>query len=63
MKKNVGNIDRIIRIIIGLMILGAGYYYESWLGLIGIVPIMVALINRCPLYMPFGINTCRSKEK
>ena len=63
MKRNVGRADRIARIIIGLAILGAGYYFECWLGLIGIVPILTAAINWCPLYMPFGINTCRSKGK
>jgi len=62
MEKNIGKLDRIIRIIIGLMILGAGVYYENWLGLIGIIPIAVALINRCPLYLPLGINT-KKKDK
>ncbi|NPD47800.1 MULTISPECIES: DUF2892 domain-containing protein [unclassified Lentimicrobium] len=61
MKKNVGNIDKILRIIIGVLLLAAGYQYECWLGLIGIVPIVTAFVNVCPLYLPFGIST-RKKE-
>jgi len=34
MKTNVGTIDRIIRIIVGCAILGAGYYFKSWWGLV-----------------------------
>jgi hypothetical protein len=63
MKKNVGSADRIIRFIMGLVILGLGYYFQSWWGLIGIVPIFTASINWCPAYLPFGISTCRSKQK
>ena len=61
MKKNVGNIDKILRIIIGILLLAVGYQYECWLGLIGIIPISTAFISSCPLYLPFGINT-RKKE-
>ncbi len=57
MKKNVGSTDRIIRIIIGLAIGAIGYYYQSWWGLLGLIPILTALINFCPLYVPFKINT------
>ncbi len=57
MKKNVGSADRIIRIILGLAIGGVGFYYQSWWGLLGLVPIFTALINFCPLYAPFKINT------
>ena len=63
MKKNVGSADRIIRIIMGIVILGLGYYFHSWWGLIGIVPIFTASINWCPAYMPLGISTCRTKQK
>ncbi len=57
MKKNVGSVDRIIRIILGLAIGGIGYYYQSWWGLLGLIPVLTALINFCPLYTPFKINT------
>lgn len=57
MKTNVGKTDKIVRILIGLGIGAAGYYYNSWLGLIGIVPIFTALVNWCPLYVPFKLST------
>ena len=59
MKKNIGKTDKVIRIIIGLLIGAAGLYFESWLGLIGVIPIATALVSRCGLYVPFGINTCK----
>ncbi|MCU0304163.1 MAG: DUF2892 domain-containing protein [Thermoanaerobaculales bacterium] len=58
MKRNVGSVDRIIRIALGLAIGGTGLALHSWLGLIGLVPIATALIGRCPAYLPFGISTC-----
>lgn len=59
MKCNVGKTDKVIRIIIGLAIGAAGYYFKSWWGLVGIVPVFTALISWCPLYLPFGIKTCK----
>ncbi|MDZ7777110.1 MAG: DUF2892 domain-containing protein [Bacteroidales bacterium] len=63
MKCNVGRTDKVIRIVLGLAIGAAGYFYSSWLGLIGIVPIATALINWCPLYLPFGIKTCKTEQQ
>jgi len=62
MIKNVGSTDKIVRIVIGVLIGAAGFYFKSWLGLIGIVPIFTALIGWCPLYLPFGIKTCRTPK-
>jgi len=59
MNKNVGSVDKVIRLIIGVAIIGAGIVFKSWWGAIGIVPIFTALINWCPLYFPFGIKTCK----
>ena len=58
MKTNIGSVDRIIRVIIGLAILGAGLAYHSWLGLIGLVPLLTAVVRFCPAYLPLGLNTC-----
>jgi len=58
MKTNVGSIDRIVRIIAGCAILGAGYYFKSWWGLVGLLPILTGLVRFCPAYLPFGLNTC-----
>ena len=57
-KKNIGQTDRIIRIIIGLIIIGAGIKFGTWLGAIGAVPILTALIGWCPPYDMLGFNTC-----
>ncbi|MGK9368223.1 YgaP family membrane protein [Melioribacter sp. Ez-97] len=62
MKKNVGGGDKTFRIILGLVILILGIIYESWWGLIGLIPLGTALIGWCPLYLPFGISTCKTKE-
>ncbi|MDZ7376401.1 MAG: DUF2892 domain-containing protein [candidate division KSB1 bacterium] len=62
MKKNVGSIDRVIRVILGLAIIGLGIGFKSWLGLIGLVPMLTAIIGWCPLYRPFGISTCKVKS-
>lgn len=62
MKKNVGSLDRIIRIVVGVALL-AGYAFNSggaysWLYLIGIIPIVTGFMNFCPLYRILGIRTC-----
>lgn len=59
MKRNAGTADRIVRIIIGIAALGAGYYFQSWLGLIGLVPLFTGLVGWCALYPMLGINTCK----
>lgn len=62
MKCNVGKIDKVIRVIIGLAIGAAGFYFKSWWGLVGLVPIFTALISWCPLYLPFGLTTCKKQK-
>lgn len=57
MKKNVGSADRIFRIIIGLLAIGLGIGFQSWWGIIGIVPLLTAIFNFCPLYTVAGIST------
>lgn len=59
MKRNAGTADRIVRILIGIAALGAGYYFQSWLGLIGLVPLFTGLVGWCALYPMLGINTCK----
>lgn len=62
MKANVGSPDKVIRIVLGAVIIGAGFYFKSWFGLIGIVPLLTALMNFCPLYSIIGVNTCIVKK-
>jgi len=62
LKKNVGTIDRALRIILGLALL-AGFFLDSgaaysWLYLIGIIPLVTGLMSSCPLYAIFGMSTC-----
>ena len=63
MKVNMGKPDKVIRLILGAGIIGAGVYFQSWWGAIGAIPIVTAFINWCPLYFPFGISTCKVKQK
>lgn len=63
MKRNVGNIDRVIRIVIGLAILLAGFYFGSWWGAVGLVPLLTAAIGWCPLYLPLGLSTCSVEKR
>jgi hypothetical protein len=57
MKSNVGTVDKAIRFVIGAVIIAIGYYYQSWWGLLGLIPLATAAFGFCPAYLPFGINT------
>ena len=59
---NIGSVDRVIRIIAGVAIIGLGVAYQSWWGAIGIVPLGTALIRWCPPYAMLGISTCKTKD-
>jgi len=61
MTLNVGSADKIVRIIIGLAVIGWGIWAKSWWGAIGIVPLATALMNFCPLYSVCGIKTTSAK--
>ena len=62
MKANVGAIDRLIRIIAGLIIAIIGVIFDSWWGLVGLIPLATGLFKFCLLYVPFKISTA-GKEK
>jgi len=61
--KNVGTVDKVIRIILGLVLLALVFVgpQTPW-GWIGIIPLATGLIGFCPLYSVFGINTCPTKK-
>lgn len=63
MNKNVGKTDRIIRIVLGTLLIGAGFYFNTWWGLVGLIPILTASLGWCPLYLPFGLSTCATKQQ
>ena len=63
MEKNVGGIDRVVRVIVGLGLLTLIFVLEGssrWWGLIGFVPLATAALGWCPAYLPFGIKTCKT---
>lgn len=65
MIQNVGGIDRILRIIVGLALLSLLVLLEGnarWWGLIGLVPLGTALLRWCPAYTLIGVNTCPTKQ-
>lgn len=62
MKCNVGKTDRLIRASIGTIIAAAGIYYESWWGLIALVPLLTAAFCFCPLYTLLNISTCQDHK-
>ncbi len=56
---NVGGIDRILRIVAGVAIIGAGLYLPTWWGAIGAIPLVTGLLGICPAYYPLGFSTCQ----
>ena len=63
MKLNVGGIDRILRIVVGLVLIGLTLTgtIGVW-GWLGVVPLATGAIGWCPPYSIFGFNTCSMKE-
>jgi hypothetical protein len=65
MIRNVGGIDRILRILVGLALLSLVFFLEGnarWWGLFGLVPLLTGLFSTCPLYSILGFNTCPLKQ-
>lgn len=68
MKKNMGSIDRIVRLIISLAFVLL-YYTQTVSGTLGLVLVILAgiftltsILGWCPLYLPFGISTIKKKD-
>ena len=59
MQCNVGREDKIVRFVAGAVVIGVGFYYGSYLGVIGVVLVFTALFGLCPVYSIFGISTCK----
>lgn len=57
MKSNVGNIDRVIRLVIGIGIAIGGIIFESYWGVIGVAILATAVFSFCPIYALLGIKT------
>lgn len=64
MKKNVGGLDKWIRIVIGLVLLSLVFFgpKSAW-GWLGLIPLLTAFVGFCPLYLPFKISTRKEEGK
>ncbi len=63
MKPNVGGVDRIVRIVLGLVLLGlAATGVVGWWGWLGIVPLATGALGWCPPYALFGFSTCSTNK-
>lgn len=63
MKANVGGIDRIVRIVIGLVLITLAVTGTvGWWGWIGVVPVLTGVFRFCPAYLPFGMSSCPMKK-
>jgi hypothetical protein len=60
MKQNIGNIERIIRIAVGLVIFSLAFIgpQSPW-AYLGVIPLLTGLIGWCPPYAMLGISTCK----
>jgi hypothetical protein len=60
---NVGGIDKILRIVLGVVLIGLALagIGAPWT-FIGVVPLATGLFSWCPLYPIFGVSSCRKKE-
>ncbi|HRJ70151.1 MAG TPA: DUF2892 domain-containing protein [Beijerinckiaceae bacterium] len=69
MTKNVGSVDKILRIVIGLVLiayaipLGFAKTGWNWIGWIGVIPLATAFLGNCPLYSILGVSTCPVEKK
>jgi ABC-type polysaccharide/polyol phosphate export permease len=63
MTANVGGIDRVLRIVAGVVLISLVFFGPKtpW-GWIGVVPLLTALIGYCPAYSIFGLSTCPMKS-
>ncbi|MCS6760064.1 MAG: DUF2892 domain-containing protein [Candidatus Devosia euplotis] len=66
-KTNEGTIDRVLRVVVGLVLLGAFLVFPDagwrWFALTGLVPLITGLIDTFPLYSLLGISTCPLKNR
>ncbi|MBR9974284.1 MAG: DUF2892 domain-containing protein [Bacteroidetes bacterium] len=66
MKINVGSIDRVVRVVLGLALLSLLFILDGdvrYVGLIGIILLATAAMRSCPLYSMFGMSTCSAESR
>lgn len=63
MERNIGDVERVIRVVVGLGILSLVFVGpKSLWGLVGIVPVFTGATGWCPPYQLLGISTCKRKD-
>jgi hypothetical protein len=65
MTQNVGSMDRILRVGLGLALLAFALFSGTayaWLGYVGVVPLITAAMGSCPVYSMLGMSTCPVKR-
>lgn len=64
MKANEGKVDRVVRVIVGIVLLSLVFIGpQTMWGWVGLVPLLTGLIGFCPLYRIFGLSTCPISKK
>ncbi|TCT04126.1 DUF2892 family protein [Tepidamorphus gemmatus] len=68
MTTNIGGTDRVVRIVVGLALIAFALFGPAdiawkWIGWIGVVPILTALVGWCPAYSLVGLSTCPTKPR
>jgi hypothetical protein len=62
MKQNIGNNERVLRIVIGTALaVAAAMGMIGWWGWLGLIPLVTGLVGWCPPYALLGISTCKTK--
>lgn len=63
---NVGALDRVVRIVLGLTVLSLYFIYPEsagrYLSLLGLIPLLTGIFGTCPIYSVFGLSTCRAQR-
>ena len=68
--RNEGTVDRVIRVIVGIVLLYVGFVDKQWvtgtasiiIGIVGLIPLITGIVGFCPLYRVLGIRTCKVSE-
>ncbi len=69
MKQNMGQTDKIIRVLVALVIAALWYFnvisgtVAMILGAVAVIFVLTSLVGVCPLYLPFGLSTLRKKNE
>ena len=62
MHHNVGGIDQILRIVLGVVICTIGVIYNNWWGLVGLIPLVTGTMSWCPLYNLVELSSLKISE-